>query len=102
MALQVKPEAQVVQPVNPVPPHCPYWATAHAPGATGLDVAPLDVLAFVLEPAAAVVVARVVGALLGALVATAPDPGVLSSAPEQGAPADLVEPPEYTVGPGAS
>ena len=90
--MHVNPEAQVVHPVNPVPPHCPYCATAQAPGADGLELAPLDV----------VCVARVVvvAGLTGVLVA-AETPGVLFSAPEQGAPADLVEPPEYTVGPGA-
>lgn len=55
-----------------------------------------------LELAFAVVVARVVDValLVAALVATEA-PGVLSSAPEQAAPADFVEPPEYTEGPGA-
>jgi hypothetical protein len=27
--LQVYPDAHVVQPVKPVPPHCPHWAVVH-------------------------------------------------------------------------
>ena len=76
-----------MQPVQPVPPHCPYLATAQAPPVGSA-------------------VDRVVGTLVvegveaGALVTPVPMVPV-AAAPEHGDPADFVEPPLYTVGPGS-
>jgi hypothetical protein len=92
--------AQVVQPVKPVPPHCPYFVAVHP------VVDPLEVLVlFVLDEVPLDVVVAfdvgvtLVGPLDAILVATAePEYGgpvvVTVSIPEQVAPADLVVPPE--------
>lgn len=38
LTLQVDPEAQVVQPEYPWPPHWPHFWTVHPPGVPGLEV----------------------------------------------------------------
>ena len=52
--MQVEPEAQVVAPVQPVPPHWPYFVCV---GPAALVVAETDVVAAAEVVAAAVVVA---------------------------------------------
>lgn len=62
--MQVLPDAQTVEPVYPVPPHCPYFATA-APVAVAtaelVVVAALLVVLVVIVAALLVVVELVAG-----------------------------------------
>ena len=44
VTVQVEPDSQVVPPVHPVPPHCPYLATVVPPVATLVVAVPADVV----------------------------------------------------------